>query len=302
MEKSFKNLIDQSRSLLILLPLGADVDEVAAGLSLYLAAREGREAVVFSPTQMTVNFNRLVGVNKINNQLGNKNLVIKFSEYKANDIERVSYDIEDGEFKLTVIPKSGMNAPSKDQISLEYSGVSADSVVLIGGDNENSFPALNSQDMKGLNIIHVGTRQLSLKNQQVMSFAKAASSVSEILANLIKDSGFGIDSDIATNLVIGIEEGSKKFTDNLVNADTFAIFSELLRNGGKRTVSVQTDSNMFPPGAVPGQIPMRQQVVENSNPTQTTNVASPDRDDTVEVEAPKDWYTKPKVYKGTSVS
>ena len=54
---------------------------------------------------MVVEFNRLVGVNKITTELGNKNLVIKFKYYKVAGSEIVSYDIEKGEVKLSVMPK-----------------------------------------------------------------------------------------------------------------------------------------------------------------------------------------------------
>ena len=99
MDNSFKSLLEEAKSILILLPLRPFFDQVAGGLGLYLALRESKEAAISSPSEMVVEFNRLVGVNKVTNELGNKNLVIKFSDYQATGIERVSYDIENGEFR-----------------------------------------------------------------------------------------------------------------------------------------------------------------------------------------------------------
>ena len=45
-----------------------------------------------------------------------------------------------------------------------------------------------------------------------MSFAKPGATTSEMVANFIKENGMSIDPDIATNLVMGIEEGSANFT------------------------------------------------------------------------------------------
>ncbi len=94
MNDSFSSLVDSATSVLIILPSKPYFDQVAGGLALYLSLREKKETAITSVTPMTVEFNRLVGVNKVANELGNKNLTIKFIDYRANDIERVSYDIE----------------------------------------------------------------------------------------------------------------------------------------------------------------------------------------------------------------
>src|SRR5690554_7864489 len=105
MENSFKSVVDQSRSILVLLPSKPFFDQVAAGLALYLALRDQKQVQIATDSEMIVEFNRLIGVNKITQDIGSKNLIIRFVDYPANDIERVSYDIEDGQFKLSVIPK-----------------------------------------------------------------------------------------------------------------------------------------------------------------------------------------------------
>lgn len=281
MENSFRSIIDSAASILILLPTKPYFDQVAAGLALYLALREKKDTSISAPVPMTVEFNRLVGVNKVTNEFGNKNLTIAFAGYKATDIERVSYDIENGEFRLAVIPKPGFPSPKKEQVQFSYSGVSADTIILIGGANESHFPQLVSKDLLGAKLVHIGTRALS-SDKAVMSFARPASSVSELVASLINESGLAIDPDIATNLVAGIEEGSKDFKGPDVTPETFEVVAQLLRAGGQRIpISAST---------VPGQ-PL---------------VAHPQPDLPIQAEkkeepTPKDWL-EPKIYKGTSIS
>lgn len=283
MENSFKSIVDKSKSILILLPTRPYFDQVAAGLALYLALRETKDVTISCPTLLTVEFNRLVGVNKVSSDLGNKNLIIKFADYKANDIERVSYDIEDGQFRLTVIPKPGITPPKKEQAQLSYSGVASDTVILVGGASESHFPAISSRDLAGANLAHIGTKDLTLSSGKgAMSFAKPSSAVSEVAAALIKESGMKFDSDVATNLLMGIEQGSNNFADSDVTAETFSLVSELMRAGGQRTRSVTAERRTFPSGAIPGEIPQRPQGQKVEEP-------------------PKDWL-KPKVYKGTSIS
>lgn len=297
MENSLKSIIDQSSSILILLPARPYFDQVAAGLGLYLALRDKKEVSISSPSPVTVEFNRLVGVNKVTQELGDKNLVIKFSGYKASDIERVSYDIEDGEFRLTVIPKSGLSTPKKDQAQLSYSGVSADTIVMVGGVNESHFPALSSNTLAGAKLVHIGTRALTLPGgRNVISLSRPTSSISELVASLIKESGMGLDADVATNLLMGIEEGTNKFSGSDVNAETFQVVSELMRSGGQRGVGHAQRRVAYPPGAIPGQTPRptsqtqpKQQPVSGQAPQEKTQ------------RAPKDWL-EPKIYKGTSIS
>lgn len=280
MENSFKSLIDNSNSILILLPTKPYFDQVAAGLSLYLALREKKEVNIFSPTPMTVGFNRLVGVNKVVSEIGNKNLIIKFKDYKATNVERVSTDIENNQFFLTVIPKPGFSSPKKGQVELSYSGVSADTVFLIGGANESHFPALTSLDLIGRKLVHIGIRGLIISPEKsVISFAEPASSISEIVANLIKEGGLTVDSDIATDLLMGIEEGSKQFTGPDVTAATFQAVADLLRAGGQRIPRERGEVAAFAPVAI----------------------LAHKQDKKKPKEPPKDWLA-PKIYKGTTVS
>ncbi|MFV1917526.1 MAG: bifunctional oligoribonuclease/PAP phosphatase NrnA [Patescibacteria group bacterium] len=295
MENSLKFIIDQSNSTLILLPENPFFDQVAAGLGLYLAIRDKKEISISTPTQLTVEFNRLVGVNKISSELGNKNLVIRFTDYKASDIERVSYDIENREFRLSVIPKPGLSAPKQDQARLSYSGISADTAILVGGVNESHFPVLSTNSLAGAKLVHVGTRNLTLSGgKSVVSLSKPTSSISELVASLIKESGLSLDGDIATNLLMGIEEGTSKFSSSEVTADTFSVVSELMRAGGQRGIKTQRQKAQFPPGSIPGQLSRQApQLRQQQSGTQP-------RGDNKQG-APKDWL-EPKIYKGTSIS
>ncbi len=142
MTNSFSSLVESAKSLLILLPTHPTLDEVAAGLALYWDFAEGRNCTIACPSPMTVEFNRLVGVNKIKKDFGDQNLVLKFVGYKADNIEKVSYDVENDEFQLTVVPKAGLVAPTKEQVSLSYAGAAAELIFLVGGNRKELFPAL----------------------------------------------------------------------------------------------------------------------------------------------------------------
>jgi len=282
MENSFSSLINSATSILILLPSRPYLDQVAAGLALYLAIRDQKDANISCSTPITVEFNRLVGVNKITTELGSKNMMIKFIDFNARDIERISSEVENNELYLMVIPNPGAKAPTKDNVQINFSGISADTVILVGGVNESHYPQLTSKDFVGTKIVHIGTRSLSIsQDKNVLSFARPASSVSEIAINLIEEMGTKIDVDMATNLLMGIEEGSRDFKGPDVTAETFEAVAKLLKAGGIRFVQKSDRTAPTPPATF-------KTVPESSQ-------------EEVVKEPPKDWL-QPKIYKGTSIS
>ena len=97
------------------------------------------------------------------------------------------------------------------------------------------------------------------------------------MVSLLKESGLGLDTDIATNLLAGIEEASGNFTNPEVTAETFEKVAQLLRAGGQRRPKVK--ERIISPGAIPAKAPEEEK----------------------RRETPKEWL-EPKVYKGTSIS
>lgn len=317
MENSFSSIINQSNSILILLPKNPYFDEVASGLGLYLALRGKKDVSVVCPTDMTVEFNRLIGVNKISSEVGNKNMVMKFSDYDGNGIERVSADLDDGIFYLTVIPKPGVSSPRKENVKFGYSGVSCDTAILIGGVNESHFPSFSSKDLDGVKLIHFGIKPLKLENREIVSFDHPATSISEIVAayllSIIMPSNQGgtipdpknvvvtVDADVSTNLLVGIEEGSQGFSSPQTTSETFQTIADLMRLGGQR-MKPDVNPNQFPKGAIPESSKPKSeenssQVSEDlSQPQIQTKQSDQDRNPTQE------WLKPPKVFKGTSIN
>ena len=133
--------------------------------------------------------------------------------------------------------------------------------------------------MEEAKIVHLGTRALSLGGKNVLSFAAPASSISELVATLINQSGLRLDQDTATDLLMGIEEGSRDFKGPDVTPETFEIVAQLLRAGGQRMPKERIEKDSYPAGAIPAQ------EVELEKKEET----------------PKDWL-EPKIYKSTSIS
>jgi hypothetical protein len=314
---SFRLLIDRSKSILILLPKDLYFDYVAAGLSVFLALKDQKDVSIYSPTPMIVEFNRLVGVDKVSTDLGNKNLVINFLDYDAANVERVVYDVDGNNSKLVVIPKQTVPPPAREQIQLSYSGTSADTVIIIGGSDASNFPALLEKDLASAEIAHIGIRDITLPmDKKYISFSKPASSVSEVVFGLLKESELEINEDIATNLIMGIENATDNLLSETVTADTFSAVADLMKLGGKRSVPrprlgqfVRPISNTVIASADSGDkgmgvnrhLPPEDKSADDRKSVYQSTAGSVKTIDLGDVHEnpPPDWL-KPKVFKGTS--
>lgn len=254
---------------------------------------------------MQVKFNKLVGVDRVNEEIGNKNLMLRFEDYPAENIERVSYDVENQQFRLTVIPKPQMEPPKKNQVKVSYSGVSADTTILVGGDSADQFPALLSNELAETKLVHVGINDLSAApgDKKIISLARPASSVSELFAEYVKELEGGFHPDIASNLLAGIHEGSASFSSRYTNADTFKLASELMQAGGKYTPLASIEKTRQFDFGRSGQsgprIPVRPAAksIPIDSPEEDTREAPQGET----ITPPKSWL-QPKIYKGTSTS
>lgn len=271
----FQKLLPEIKSALIVLPQNPSADAVAGGLAIYLTLQKNSvSATVSAPTPMLVEFNRLVGVDKVREDLGENNLVITFESYPADDIERVNCGIEGEKFTLVAVPKPGNKAPRKEQVTLSYSGVSADLVIAVGANYPEGLGkfAQKKDVFETENLAILGNSPLSGWPKPIELIDASGSSISEVAYDVIEECGLALDEDIATNLFLGMEAGTKNFTSLGVTAQTFAKASRLLAAGARR-------APRFQPAF---QTPRPQKGVQQSSPR-------------------NDWQDQQRVFKGPTL-
>lgn len=282
MKNSLQSFLKDNQSILILLPQNPQFDHVASGLGLFIHLQNRYKVSIACPSPMLVEFNRLVGVDKISSELGSKNLVIRIDGYNPDYVENVHYNLDErGLVYFMITPKTNQQPPKREQVQVSYAGIDATTVILIGGSNEMHFPALQSPDFNGVQIIHIGVSEFK-SPRSIISLARSASSISEIVASFLKDDP--IDSDVATNLLMGMQEGSKSFSTSLVSSETFSLAASLMQSGGKHIPIDRIEKTQFPQGALPW---------EKQQQTQPPQQAKP--------QFPQAWL-EPKIFKGTNVS
>lgn len=271
--KGFQQALADAKSVVILMPENPSLDVVASATCLSLALGEqGKEAVVACPSAMVVEFNRLVGVQKVTDAIENRNLTVSFEDYEATNIERVSYNIENGRFMLVVAPKAGVTAPNKDQIILGYRGVAGDLVIVLGAPTKESLgkfaqeKELFSQQGK---VVLINTVPVAGFPGSIELVTPGVSSLSETVMQVVEGLNFQLNADMATNLFAGLRSGSDNFQK--VTADTFASASRLMNAGARLDMAAPATEDTVAQAVAP-------------NPT------------------PVEWTEDPKIYKGTSIS
>lgn len=240
----FQKILQDVKSCLLILPQNPSLDSVASGLSLSLALQKnGASTVVSCPSPMIVEFNRLVGVEKVREDLGENNLVITFDGYPAEGIERVTCGIEGDTFTLVALPKPGNKAPREEQVRLSYSGTLSDFVVVVGANFPEGLGKFAKQRgiFEGENLAVLSNSPLSGWARAIELIDASGSCISEVAYDVIEQSGLPLDADIATNLYLGIESGTRNFTRQTVSANTFAKVSNLLRHGAQRAPAKKPD-------------------------------------------------------------
>ena len=233
----FRTLLEPARQVVILLPQNPHYDAVAAGLALKIALESvDKHLVVACADPMTVEFNRLIGIDTVTTSFGSGNFIIAFAD-QTDVVDKVSYNLDRGELQLVITPKK--DAPALDHRKLRFipGSVSADLAILVSVDNLFDLGPMY-HDTKALlsntPMISI-TRNIPAENYTPHAlYDPDASSVSELVAHLIDASGLNLHVDAATNLLSGLEKATDLFRSPQVSHTTFELAAHLIRKGARR--------------------------------------------------------------------
>lgn len=321
--QKIKDAISKSNNIGIVVGQNPTVDQMGAALGLnLLLSQANKKAVVAAPTEPIVEISSLVGINKVQTSLGGDagDLVVSFP-YVEGEIEKVSYTLENE--LLNIIVKAGENGLSFDEKDVKYVRGSGniDLLFVVGTARLSDLGELVSGDkLNNAKIVNIDNKKENQGFGDIVLVSPEASSVSEIMGDLVLSLGFHIDTDAAQNMLSGIIDA----TDNLQNPSTSALALEIaslmMKSGASRGRSASVTSAFSPFSRTQAPLQQDKQQVEERFPERpqrfqeedlTSEKASPSQriqriqEDLKQVkeeekdEAPIDWLS-PKVYKGSS--
>jgi len=271
-----------AQTLAIVLPTILNVDKVAAALSLFLSLKKaGKQVSIACVLPMTVEYSSLVGVNKITQKIGGRNLMISFP-YQEDSIEKVSYHIENNRFNLVIQPKESFRPLAVDQVAYNYFGSQMDLTLIVGA---YSWENLGELYLANKAVFEEGqTLNLDI-NPQNQQFAKInfvnpqMASLSEMVTLFLSSLNLPLDEDIASNLLLGIKKATWDFSLSKATPATFEAVALCLRAGGRRPLHERQEKRFEERRLQP------ERAKVSPNMPVTSSKPSPD------------WY-KPKIYKG----
>lgn len=247
-----KNLLPTAKSILIALPAGADMDKMAAALGLFLILEsQGKEVSVVCDDDIKVSAGHLFGVDHIQKTLPKTdggNLTLTLEGVAASDntipaLEKLDWFAENNNLNLVfhVLPGQTFQ-PAK--IVPHYQGSGFNLIFTIGAVNLNALGNLYQQNgiFTGAHIVNVDNQSTNTSFGQTNVLDTVASSLSEIMTNLITDLGYMLDADSASNLLAGIFDVTGNLTNTKATPDTFMAVAQCLRAGGKKPGSANRQS------------------------------------------------------------
>lgn len=277
LNKSLANV----KNIAIFLPANPSYDMIAAGLSLYLGLlKQGKIVNINSSDQVKVSDSDLVGIDKVRNSLGGKNLVISFP-YEEGEIDKVSYNFEENQFNLVIEPKNDLLKFSPESVKFKAAGFEADLILTIGiiqlADIGNLYHE-NQLIFEKIDIINFDNNRGNTNFGKINIVNSQLPTVSEIIVLVLKNLNIILDKDIATNLYKGLQRGTEGFHPTIVSALTLEAAALCLRSGAVRETA-----------GIKPQPETRQVFTKSFTPPKEPIVSNS------KIATPSDWL-KPKIF------
>lgn len=233
-----QNAWQQAQSIVCFIHPQSTYDAVAAALAVQMAAeQDGKSASVVCEAPMRSEYRALVGLNKVEQEAGNRNLVISFP-YQAEQVDKVSYNVneESGRFELIIAPKSGHQALTKDKLHFTQSGLSADIVLLFGFHGFDELGEIYEKEqytIEGAFTVAVTQGNIDRYAKLHVALQPNQLSYSEWVTLWLQQAELEIQRPMANNLLSGIEYATAQLQD-ISTARTFETVAALMRAGAQR--------------------------------------------------------------------
>lgn len=262
-----------AQKIIIALPQNPRYDQAAGGLALsILLAQAGKTTSVICPSAMTVEFNNLVGVDKISPKAKGTDLVVSFN-YSMDNVEKISYNDDSGRLNLVIQPKTGAPSINEKSVNLSYAGVGADLLITVGVKNISQLDQSGLSSISPESMVNIDNWSDNTNFAAVNVIDIGSSSISEIVLGLSEGLGLQPDLDVAQNLLNGLWQATQGLKKPDLGPDAYEAVATCLRLGAQK-----------PSTEPPAQKNERKVVgISQSQPP------SP----------PADWL-EPKIYKGSS--
>lgn len=321
-----KDLLAKNDKIGIIIAKDPNIDQMGAGLALYLSLRQLNKSVsIASPSEPVVGISSLVGIDKVKTALEGDggDLIVSFP-YREGEIEKVSYTLEDGYLNIVVkASEEGLSFQENDVRFKRLGGIPT-LLFIIGTQRLSDLGSLFDPDtLKNTTVVNIDNQSDNQGFGDVVLVSPRYSSVSEQIGSLLQSLDLSLDIDAAQNLLSGISFATNNFQDQKTSYLAFEMAALLLKKGARRMgatkeYSKQEESQFMPYNQpLPQQQPQqerfnrekgkqrwedRQQQVQSQRSQQQPQRPKQQlqQEEKTDQETPPDWLA-PKVYKSSTL-
>lgn len=248
--QNLKTILPNTSNTTIVLPVGSNIDHLAAGLALFLSLSQlGKEIKIVCEDNILVGQAHLFGIDKIQKNLpsGQSGDFILTMEGVAAQgpnggsvpsLEKLDYNVEGNNLNLVFKVLPGQSFQPSKIVPHYQTGSSASSLLfIIGASSLNSLGNIylnNMQVFGSAHLVNIDNQQNNGNFGQTNVVDSSTSSISEIMASILQSLGLIVQNDIATNLITGIFDVTSNLTSVHASADTYETVSKLMKAGGQK--------------------------------------------------------------------
>lgn len=275
-----RGLMQTAFNVLIALPVNPPVDILSASLALMLSLQKnGKKATIVCETPVKVESANLFGIGEVKNtllQIQEGNLIITLGGVvdpatqkppalesldwypTGPDLNVVFKVIQGQKFQPTHITPHHEN--SSFNIIFAVGVSSLDQIGSIYQNNQNIF----SQTY----IVNIDNSAGNSQFGKTNIVDTSASSLSEMLGDIIPSLQLSLDPDTATNILTGIFAATGNLQADNVSADTYMVVSSMVKSGGQKPALAKAPAGEAPTTNIPVNIPVAQPVTDQqTSPT-----------------------------------
>ncbi len=208
----FKDLLEKSKKVLILLGGKPNADLVSAGIALsHVLNSQGKSAHLVSVNSLPDTASVISGVEEIRRDLESKNLVISLN-YEKNPIDKISYKVEGKTFNLIVKPKKGLNL---DEVQTSFIGGDYNLIIILGTRDLKELGIYSKhQDLfESLPTINIDTNESNTRFGKLNIVDTRIKSISAAVSLLLNDMKIRLPEKSANLLLLGMREATQNFTN-----------------------------------------------------------------------------------------
>ena len=223
----------ESKDILIFIAENPSSDVMASSLGLYLALKSsGKKVSVVCESQALVRDSRLVGLDEVKNTLAGHNLTLTIN-VEGDVVDKVTSAVNAGKLTLTIVPKDGFGAITKENILFGSSGAQADLTLVMGAGSLSDVGSIAVSEASF--FAQTTIANISNVNSYFgkINLVDPTSSLSELVTAVIQELKLPLSEDAAGNLMQGIEAATNNLQSENMTADTFEALAVLYRAGAR---------------------------------------------------------------------